>query len=383
MVIDAWPMNGNYLYTDMWPHVSRIFPHLEESARQCGALKRCRRVPNAEALIRMGMVYAVSDLSLKDVAAWARALEVAFISGPGLHYRLKTAESWFERLLVDVFQKGIESKPVGLPVKIVDASVITGPGSTGTDWRAHVSLDPDTGRIISCELTDAKGGESFSRYHFKKGEIVLADRGYARARGIYSVVSSGAHVLVRVSPCSMRICDDSGRTMSLMSYAHNVREGETKQWKVRIPVPPDSSRGSWHVRKAKAWVSGRIIAFRTKKGDVVWLFTDLPSMRLSAEAAKRLFRVRWQIELLFKRLKSQLDLKDLPTRKGPTARSWLLLKFLAAAVAQQMLIPIEPFPPGQSGVRQNRIRCEPVVALQDDVMDPESSSSLLRPTFAD
>jgi hypothetical protein len=298
----------------------------------------------------MGMAYAVSDLSLKDVAAWARALEIAFISGPGLHYRLKTAQLWFERLLVDVLQQGVESEPVGLPVKIVDASVITGPGSTGTDWRAHVSLDPDTGRIAFCDLTDAKGGESFSRFHFKKGEIVLGDRGYARARGIYSVVSSGAHVLVRVSPCSMRICDDSGRTMSLMSYAQNVREGETKEWKVRIPVPPDDAV-RWHVSKAKAWVCGRIIGFLNKKREVIWLFTDLASERLSAERAKKLLRVRWQIELLFKRLKSQLDLKDLPTRKGPTARSWLLLKFLAAAVAQQMLIPIEPFSPGERTVR--------------------------------
>ena len=297
------------------------------------------------------MAYAVSDLSLKDVAAWARALEIAFISGPGLHYRLKTAESWFENLLVDVLQQGVASEPVGLPVKIVDASVITGPGSTGTDWRAHVSLDPDTGRITYCELTDAQGGESFSRYTYKKGEIVLGDRGYARARGIYSVVSSGGHVLVRVSPGSIRICDDCGRVMSLMSYAQNVPRGETKEWKVRIPVPPDGVLRAWSLRKAKAWVCGRIIAFRTKKGEVVWLFTDLPSSCLSREAAKRLFRVRWQIELLFKRLKSQLDLKDLPTRKGPTARSWLLLKFLAAAVAQQMLIPIEPFPPRERTVR--------------------------------
>jgi hypothetical protein len=303
----------------------------------------------------MGMAYAVSDLSLKDVAAWARALEIAFISGPGLHYRFKTAESWFERLLVDVLGTGVESKPMGTPVKIVDATVITGPGSTGTDWRAHVSLDPDTGRIMSCELTDAQGGEGFSRYHVKKGEIVLGDRGYARARGIFSVVSSGGHVLVRVSPGSMRICDSSRRIMSLTSYAQNIGEGETKEWKVLIPVPPDNAVRAWPLRKAKAWVSGRIIGFRNKKGEVVWLFTDLPSSILSADAMKGLFRVRWQIELLFKRLKSQLDLKDLPTRKGPTARSWLLLKFLVAAVAQQLLIPNEPFPPGESALRRDRL----------------------------
>ncbi len=351
MVLDALRMNGNYLYTDMWPHVSRIFPDLEESARRSGAVRRCRRLPNAEALIRMGMAYAVSDLSLKDVAAWARALEIAFISGPGLHYRLKTGEPWFESLLVKVLQSGVESKPVGIPVEIVDATVITGPGSTGTDWRAHVSLDPDTGRIISCELTDAKGGESFSRYHLKKGQIVLGDRGYARARGIYAVVSCGAHVLVRVSPLSMRICNRAKQTISLISYGQNVDEDEIEKLDVFIPVPPDNSRGSWRVSKAKDWVSGRIIGFRGKKDEMIWLFTDLASTLLSTDSMKRLFRVRWQIELLFKRLKSLLDLKELPTRNGPTARSWLLLKLLAAAVAQQMLVPNEPFSPGKSGIQ--------------------------------
>ncbi len=91
-----------------------------------------------------------------------QGLEIAFISGPGLHYRLKTAESWFERLLVDVLSQGIESKPVGYPIKIVDATVITGPGSTGRIGERMSRWIP-TRWIISCELTDSKG-ETFSRY---------------------------------------------------------------------------------------------------------------------------------------------------------------------------------------------------------------------------
>lgn len=338
-------MNGNYLYTDMWPYVSRFFPDLEESARQCGALKRCRKVPNAEALIRMGTAYAISDLSLKDVAAWARALEIAFISGPALHYRLKQAESWFENLLIRMLDEAVEFEPVGFRVRVVDATVITGPGSQGTDWRAHVSLDPDTGRIVSVELTDAKGSESFSRYSFGKGEIVLGDRGYTSARGIYSGVSSGAHVLFRVNPYSLRVCGTNKQTISLLSYTEAVGEDELKEWDVLIPVPPDNGSKGWSLRKAKDWVRGRILAFRSKKGEVIWLFTDLNSEDLSKEAAKKLFRVRWQIELLFKRLKSLLHMDELPTKHGPTARSWLLLRFLAAALAQRMLSPTEPFSP--------------------------------------
>jgi len=68
-----------------WPYVLKLLPpDLEHSARQSEALIRCRNVPDATALLRMALAYAVSDLSLKDVAAWANALGWAQITGPGL-----------------------------------------------------------------------------------------------------------------------------------------------------------------------------------------------------------------------------------------------------------------------------------------------------------
>ena len=46
--------------------------------------------------MRMALAYAVSDLSLKDVAAWAHGLGVAEITGPGLFYRLRESEAWLD-----------------------------------------------------------------------------------------------------------------------------------------------------------------------------------------------------------------------------------------------------------------------------------------------
>jgi hypothetical protein len=55
-----------------WPYVRSLLPvDLEESAKATNALVRCRNVPDAGALMRTALAYAVSDLSLKDVAAWA------------------------------------------------------------------------------------------------------------------------------------------------------------------------------------------------------------------------------------------------------------------------------------------------------------------------
>lgn len=337
-------MSAKYYFTDLWPHVSEHLSDIEESARRCSAIQRSRNV-TAEALLRMALAYAVSDLSLKDIAAWAGALEIAEITAPGLHYRIKNAEAWFQALLTEVLETTLIKPPAtGFVVRLMDATVITGPGSKGVDWRGHVSLDPDSGRIQSVEITDVKGGESFCRYAASPNVLDMGDRGYCAARGIYSRVSGGGHVLVRVNPYSIKVCDMNKQKISLLSYFQCIDEGQTKEWNVLIPVPADDAKKGWSLKQAKAWVEGRIIAFR-RKGVVHSTFTDLTADRLSALQAQRLYPVRWQIELAFKRLKSQLDLDELRTRDGPTAKSWILLKFLAAALAQKTLSPNEPFFP--------------------------------------
>jgi hypothetical protein len=70
-------MQAPLLHEAEWEYVRRLLPSdREQSARQTPAPLRCRNVPDAAALMRMALAYARSDLSLKDVAAWASTLEV-------------------------------------------------------------------------------------------------------------------------------------------------------------------------------------------------------------------------------------------------------------------------------------------------------------------
>src|ERR1700726_992559 len=122
-------MPGHALHEDQWEYVRTLLPaDLQESAKQTKAVLRCRNVPDAAALMRMALAYALSDLSLKDVAAWASSLEVAEITGPGLFYRLREAEIWLERVLAQVLAEQVPQAVGGWPVRVVDATVINGPG---------------------------------------------------------------------------------------------------------------------------------------------------------------------------------------------------------------------------------------------------------------
>ena len=327
-----------------WAYLLTLLPQeLGASARRCGALVRCREVPDAPALLRLLLAYAATDLSLKDVAAWAAAADVAQVSGPALFYRVRKAEAWLSELLAGVLEQEVAAtQGLRLPVRIVDATVLTGPGAVGTEWRVHVMGDPRTGGFRAVELSDASGGESFSRYTVARGDLVLGDRGYGRAAGIAAVHEQGAWVVARLIPQAIRLCTPERTILRCADYEPHVELTGVSSWDVLLPVPPErasASHGSWRLCQARDWIPGRLLAARPLQQDVIWVFTTLPAEEATGAQVMDLYRVRWQVELLFKRLKSLLHLDNLPSRSGPTARSWILSRLLLAALGQRLLAP--------------------------------------------
>lgn len=326
-----------------WPHLLTLLPaELAERALATRALVRRREIPNAASLLRLTLAYAVSDLSLKDVAAWARAMSVAQITGPGLFCRLRAAETWLAELLASALDEGVRGGRQGIALRIVDAPVINGPGATGTEWRAHVRIDAASGRMQAVELTDVTGGESFVRQRVVPGDGVLGDRAYATARGIAAVRAAQADTVVRFNPQTLRLCDVNRHRIDLQTKVDDVPLVGGHEWSVVVPIPPEKrsrSHKPWPLAKAIDWIPARVVAARTRTGQVIWLLSTVTDARLSAVDVLKLYRLRWQIELLFKRLKSLLHLDTLPSRQGPTARSWMLARFLAAALAHNLLDP--------------------------------------------
>lgn len=336
------------LHSEQWDYVRTLLPtDLEQTAKAMHALVRCRNVPDAEALMRMALAYAVSDLSLKDVAAWASAMKLAEITGPGLFYRLREAEDWLAHVLAQTLAAQTLASPMKWPLRVVDATVINGPGPVAVQWRAHVLVDPATGGFRAVELTSNKGGEKLSRYPVRAGEVILGDRAYATARGVHAVQEAEAHVLVRLNPVTLRICDENKKRIYLEKREQKIPKVGGIEFNIIIPVPPPKTKShkTWDSAKAIAWIPARVIAGRTREGEVIWVLTTVPQNLLPTASVLALYRFRWQIELFFKRLKSLLHLDTLPSRQGPTAKSWMLARLLAAAFAQQLVQPSGPLSP--------------------------------------
>jgi IS4 transposase len=69
----------------------------------------------------------------------------------------------------------------------------------------------------------------------------------------------------------------------------------------------------------------------------VMVFTTLPEWEMGAGEVLEYYRFRWQIELVFKRLKSILAVGHLPKRHEESSRAWLYGKLCVALLTQKLV----------------------------------------------
>ena len=102
-------------------------------------------------------------------------------------------------------------------------------------------------------------------------------------------------------------------------------------------LPPAQAADARRRAKAQAKKDGRCVQQRTLAlAEWVLIFTTLPPAVLPTATVAALYRVRWQVELVIKRLKSILDIDRLRARKdGALAELYLHGKLLYAWVLEK------------------------------------------------
>lgn len=327
---------------DMWAYIERELPDdLDDSAEKFGALLRRKGVSCAADLLRIILTYGATDMSLNAVAAWASSTMVGKLSSVALFYRIRDARTWLADLIAtQLASTAAPLPPSGLKITLVDATVLTGPGAKGTEWRLHTGIDPHTGHLTAITLTDQHVGESYTNYPVAREEVLVGDRAYALATGMAYVHRHGGYVVARANLSAIRVCRPDKTVFQPRAEEQAVPATGVVHYDVLIPAPPEKrsrSHKTWKLQDASAWIPARLLAIRTIKNTVVWIITTVPEALASDEVILDLYRVRWQIELTFKRLKSLLALDALPSRRGPTAQSWILARILAAILIEKIL----------------------------------------------
>ena len=206
--------------------------------------------------------------------------------------------------------------------------------------------------MLHAEATGVKGGETLKRFPLQSGQLALVDRGYSNGPGIASAVKKGADVLGRLNRGAMPLYGRDGERIDVMEYLRSLKGRRTEERpaeirteqngeKIVIPVrliavrlPKDKAE---EARKRVRKEYGRkTSAEMLEAAGYVVLYTTVPKTRMSAANCVELYRLRWQVELLFKRWKSICGLDELPNFIEDTVLSWVLTKTLLLLIIESM-----------------------------------------------
>jgi hypothetical protein len=240
-------------------------------------------------------------------------------------------------------------------LRLVDATCVSQPGSKGTDWRVHLGLSLPQLAIDHVSVTDASKGETFCRFPVQPGDLVVGDRGYAHRQGLAAVCEAGGDFLVRINWHNLPMQHRDGApvdVMAVLRQANGVAEtpvqvktaqGTLPARLVIVPLPQDKADKARKRIAKERRKKGRNVDPRTlEAAGYLAVLTSVPAERLDAQTILEIYRLRWQIELAFKRLKSLLELDELPAKDPDLARTFLYAKLLAALWLDDLTATFSP-----------------------------------------
>lgn len=334
--------------------VKQLPVETEEQAFRLKAFVRCREIKSVGDLLRGLLAYVLCVSSFRQLGIWAVLLGLANISDSAWRKRLKQANAWLLWLLWALLcgpAAPVErASPSGLGrIILVDGTRLKQMGGTGDDWRMHCAYDLRESRLIQVHVTDKHTAESIQHFQLQRFDLLIADRGYGYRKNIAYAYQQQAYVILRFVPSTCPLLDRHGQPLDIVKWLKQVKKGkhcrnawcvyEGKKYHVRIiasALPPEKAAEARKKREQEAKKKGKELQPDTLFL-VGWslLLTNLPKRPWSYKRIIQLYRARWQIELLFKRMKQIMDMHIIRSKTPQGCESSLLAWLVIWALQEQ------------------------------------------------
>jgi len=360
--------HANALAED-WELLMSFFPSdWRQQAETCGALRGLRQDKSAESYLRVLLMHLGCGFSLRETIVRAKHAQLADLSDVALLKRLRKSKPWLRQLCCSLFaERPLSASPSGAANwRLIDASLVSEPGKTGSQWRVHYSLRWPSLECDYFRLTPVEGpgqGESLYQFSFAPGDFVLADRGYCHAQAIGQATRQGAFLTVRLNPQGIRLQTPGGDPYPLVNQLQSLKgTGLTAEWEVRIPLP--GKQPPLQVRLCAVRKSAAAIALAQKKlrrkarkegwqlqpesliyAQYVMVLSTFPKATYDTKRVLEAYRLRWQVELVFKRLKQIAQLGHLPKHDQESSQAWLYGKLFVALLTEKLIQAASAFSP--------------------------------------
>ncbi len=346
----------------------RLPAHLEAQAKALGAFQRVRALPSARLLLRALLCYVLSLSSLKELSGWSRLVGVSsqVLSAQAWHQRLQQCGPWLlwlcQQLLGSPLSAG--ALPSRQRILLVDATHLSEMGPKGDTWRLHSAYELGAGQLAWVQVTDRHVGEGFAHLPIQKGDILVGDGAYSRASQLVAVDVAKAFSVTRFSPrhlpvyASQAPAETAEFRVDVLGWLGGLPIGPFQRSALvihqgrRLPVrliavvlPEEQAEALRRKKQREARDKGRSLSPEALfLAGFHLLVTTLPEKLWPVPLVLELYRCRWQIEILFKRIKQLLDVHRLRCRCPQTAQAmiaallvaWLLIEDQAAELRRQI-----------------------------------------------
>jgi hypothetical protein len=344
-----------------WDVLASLLPERwRELAATTKATKGLRQDKSEASLLRTLLIHFACGYSLRETAVRAREANLAELSDVALLKRIRKSEQWLYALCLELLrQRGVDVRTKdGREFRLFDATTVKEPGKTGSLWRIHYSVRLPSLQCDHFRVTETEGtgtGESFCQYPIAPGDLIMADRGYCTIGGVAHVSSQGAWLTVRLAPTNVRILHRGRQTpFPLLKHLAAIkRAGQICSWCVDLSgqaetvVPgricavrksQEAIRQAHSKLRRHASKTGSQLQPETLKyAEYVMLFTTFPEEQFPACQVLHDYRLRWQIELVFKRFKQIAQLGHLPKYDDKSAKAWLYGKLFVALLTEKLM----------------------------------------------
>lgn len=337
----------------------------DAAARESGFVKRVRAFTGAQFVHTLLGAYLTSaSPTTEDFVDTAASLGIS-ITPQGFAARFTaTAAVFLEQILSAALQQLITASPRSIPilerfsaVSIQDSTVLRLPDALASIWagcggnREHltaavkglVRLELRAGQLSGPLLLDGRAADRSACLLPRPPEhsLSIADLGFWSLADFAYAAAEQRFWLSRVPP-KLQVFDATGQRWGLAELlaAHRddsceleVQLGVQQRLSARllaVRVPPKVAEQRRRRLRATAKRKGRTVS-ATQLVLAGWtlLVTNVPKELLSLSEALALYRIRWQIELLFKLWKSEGQLEQTRAERPERVQCEVYAKLLA------------------------------------------------------
>ncbi|MFC4986269.1 IS4 family transposase [Saliphagus infecundisoli] len=345
--------------------LTTLFPSefLEEHAEELGVVERDRKL-QIPAFV-WAFVFGFAAGESRTLAGFRRSYNSTAdetISPGGFYQRLTPSLAEYLRELVE---RGLDE--VAVPdavdadidrfrdVMIADGTILRLHEFLSEEYEArkeeqagatlHLLHNATDQTIERLDVTDEKAHDStlFKTGPWLQGRLVLLDLAYFKYRRFALIDENDGYFVSRLKQSANPVITAElrgwrGRAIPLEGeQIHDIVDDLRREY-IDVEVEAEFKRGLYHGTRSLDTKRFRVVGVRNEDADDYHLYiTNLPREEFLPADLATLYRCRWEVELLFRELKTQYELDEFDTSNPVVVEILLYAAVLSLLVSRDLL----------------------------------------------